>query len=509
MSQFRIEEKISESGSTTVYRAFQEALDRPVLLKVLHQHLANDPVVRERFAREAKACARLRSEHIVQVFDLTEYNGCPAIVMEFVHGRSLKAVIAGSPPDRVQLAETTAVSILKALSLAHRRGIIHRDVKPGNILIADDGIVKLTDFGLAHLVHAPTVTIEGTVLGTPAYMAPEQIRGERIDARTDFFSLGVTLVEVLTGERIFEGSTYSECVKKIIEFRTDHLDRWMEIVPVNRLAFLKRLMEPDPDKRYQSGKEALNDLGVGEEEEGLGDTTRRAFRKMLVPALSFVGVLAFVGLLYFGTPKPARIVPGHDSTNSGEHVDSALTSRDEESQSSTAIPYEKKGPSTRMNEGRKSPEDASARIVPARSDSANISFTSNPWAKVFVDGHLVGETPLAQSIRLAQGKHSITFSNPSFDPILRDIIVRSGKSQVVSADFMERAGFLVCRVHPWADVYVDEQYKDTTPLGKPIILSAGLHRLRLHNSSCIDTMQVVTIAPRDTVSIDISLKSLR
>jgi serine/threonine protein kinase len=509
MSQFRIQEKISESGSTTVYRAFQEALDRPVLLKVLHQHLASDPVVRERFTREAKACALLRSEHIVQVFDLTEYNGCPAIVMEFVQGLSLKDVIAGSPPDRDQLAVATAVCILKALSLAHRRGIVHRDVKPGNILLSDDGIIKLTDFGLAHIVHSPTVTIEGTVLGTPAYMAPEQVRGEGVDARTDFFSLGVTLVEVWTGERIFGGSTYSECVKKIMEFRTDQLDRLMQVVPVERIAFLKRLMDPDPKKRYQSAREALKELGEGEEEEERDDAARRGLRKMLVPVLSSVGILAFISLLYFGMPKPSPVVPKHDSTQVEQRTDSALATSDGERHVKSPVTSRQKGEPTRVREGRKIAEVIPPGAVPSGRDSANISFTSNPWAKVFVDGRLAGETPLAQPIRLAPGKHSITFSNPSFDPILKSIDVQPGKRQVVSADFMEHAGFLVCRASPWAEVYVDEQYKDTTPLGKPIILSAGQHRIRLHNIAFSDTMQVITIIPRDTLFMTISLKSLR
>jgi serine/threonine protein kinase len=509
MSQFRIEEKISESGTTSVYRAFQEALERPVLLKVLHQHLANDRVVRERFIREAKACAHLRSEHIVQVYDLTEYNGCPAIVMEYVHGRSLKEVIAGSLPDRNQLAIKTAVGILQALSLAHRRGIVHRDIKPGNILVADDGTVKLTDFGLASVAHSTTVTIEGTVLGTPAYMAPEQVRGESADARTDFFSLGVTLVEVFTGQRIFEGSTYSECVKKIVEFRTNHLDVLMEAVPPQHVAFLKRLMEPDPNARYQSAGDALKDLGEGE--EGQSDNGQRSPKKMLVPVLSVAGVLAITGLLYFGIPGIRRVGVTDDSTSRQPAGDSAKDSlRNEKLSAANPAIAERKNdavPSTK--EARKpSGQRSSSAVAPGR-DSVKIVLTSNPWAKVYVDGRLIGETPLAQPVYLVQGKHAVTFSNPAFDPILKSIDVQPGKDQVVSGDFLENAGFLLCTVKPWAEIYVDEQYKDTTPLNRPIILSAGSHRIRFHNTAFSDTMQIITIRPRDTLAIAVTLKALR
>jgi len=508
MAQFRIEEKISESGSTTVYRAYQETLDRAVLLKVLHQHLANDPAVRERFTREAKACAHLRSEHIVQVYDLTEYNGCPAIVMEYVHGRSLKDILAATPPDREKLARTTAISILKALSLAHHRGIVHRDIKPGNILIADDGVIKLTDFGLAHIAHSTTVTIEGTVLGTPAYMAPEQIRGEGADERADFFSLGVTLVEILTGERIFEGSTYSECVKKITEFRTDHLDRLTKTVAAHRLNLVKRLMEPDPKNRYQSAADALRDLG--EREDTVKDkTTKSVTRRVSVAAALFIGFLVIAGSWYFGkhlsspaSQAPVGVLQKSWSRDSVQHPEDhgAAGNLKEEGKNSGRIARQ---------DGHMTTDKTAASAVASVRDSSKIVFTSYPWAKIYVDGRLVGETPLAQPILLARGKHSVTFSNPSFDPIMKTINVLPGRDETVSANFLENAGFLECSVQPWADVYVDEQYKDTTPLNRPIILSAGRHRVRFHNGAFNDAVRDITIKPHDTLTITIKLMSLR
>lgn len=509
MSQFRIDEKISESGSTTVYRAYQETLDRPVLLKVLHQHLASDPVVRERFTREAKACAHLRSDHIVQVYDLTEYNGCPAIVMEYVQGRSLKEVIAGSPADRDQLSFRTAVSILQALSLAHRRGIVHRDIKPGNILLAEDGKIKLTDFGLALVAHSPTVTMEGTVLGTPAYMAPEQIRGERVDERSDFFSLGATLVELLTGERIFEGSTYSECVRKISDFRADHLDRLLKNIPPERLAFLKRLMDPDSRRRYQSAAEALHALGESEEVTGRRVGRLTSPRKALLPLIGLVGVVGVVGLMYFGGERAPSVNPKQDQNQQLLVGDSSSLAGLVQSKQDSS--RDKRDDPVAPKQVRNNQVSTSTGMGLPMRDSAKVVFTSNPWAKVYVDGHLVGETPIAQPVFLTQGKHAVTFSNPTFDPILKNIDVRAGRDQVVAADFMQSAGFLLCSVQPWAEVYVDEQYKDTTPLNKPIILTAGPHHIRLHNRSSefSDSLQSISIKPRDTLKIRVTLKSLR
>ena len=228
---FTIEATISESSTTRVYRAFDETLHRRVLLKVLHKHLAHDEQLRERFVREARACAALRSEYIVQVYDLTEVEGAPAIVMEYVEGKSLKELIAADAQRTFALASKVALHVLRGLKVAHDQQIIHRDIKPGNIMIAVNGTVKVSDFGLARIAVSSTMTTEGILVGTPAYIAPEQIRGEQPDARADLFSLGATVIETLSGERLFEGATYAECLNKVSSFRADMLDRF---IPLHR-----------------------------------------------------------------------------------------------------------------------------------------------------------------------------------------------------------------------------------------------------------------------------------
>ena len=222
---FTIEATISESSTTRVFRAFDETLHRRVLLKVLHRHLAHDEQLRQRFVREARACAALRSEYIVQVYDLTEVEGAPAIVMEYVEGTSLKELIADESQRTFALASKVALHVLRGLSVAHGQQIIHRDIKPGNIMVDVNGMIKVSDFGLARISVPSTMTTEGMLVGTPAYIAPEQILGEQPDARADLFSLGTTLVETLSGERLFEGVTYTECLNKVSSFKTDMIDR--------------------------------------------------------------------------------------------------------------------------------------------------------------------------------------------------------------------------------------------------------------------------------------------
>jgi len=498
-TQFKIEQKINESATTIVYRAFDEKLHRPVLLKVLQKHLVGDDGLKQRFIREARAYAALRSEHIVQVYDLTEIDGAPAIVMEFVEGHSLKEVIAAGIAEPLTFAKKTAIHVLRALAVAHDRGIIHRDIKPGNILVSDKGTIKVTDFGLAYVALSPTVTMEGMVLGTPAYMAPEQVRGDDVDQRTDLFSLGVTLIEVLSGERIFEGSTYSECMKKVMAFTGEELKRFEERSDTEFSAFLHTMLQPKKEGRFTTAREALtalNDTSSSLFEQQVQTVSRKSMLPIGIVTVAAI-CLVIIGVVKFAEPEPVGEISNiqqlqtstMDSMNTPkletvQPVDKAVDNSPHPMISDNVV--EKKTPGTSMDSGR-------------------VFITSTPWAKVYIDNQIIGETPIAKPIKLSTGNHAVMFANPSFDPIVKTVTVQSERDVTVAGNFLDHAGYLLCTVTPWAEVYVDEQYKDTTPLTKPIILSAGKHTVRLKNSSFTDFIKEIVITALDTIHVTASL----
>jgi serine/threonine protein kinase len=497
-TQFKIEQKINESGTTIVYRAFDEMLHRTVLLKVLHKHLANDQELRQRFVREARACAALRSEHIVQIYDLTEIDGAPAIVMEFVEGKSLKDVIASGENANVEFAKKSAVHLLRALVVAHGRGIIHRDIKPGNILLSENGTLKVTDFGLAYVALSPTVTMEGMVLGTPAYMAPEQVRGDEVDARTDLFALGVTLVEVLSGERIFEGSTYTECMRKVLAFKTEELQRFDVKSNPEFSEFLRKLLNPKKDERISSAQEALDKI-----EEKKSSTSVRPIisstKNYFIPI--GIAIIALLAVIVFGWTKFTSTAPTELSEIKKEFLagDSQKIQVPEiiNAKPASIVPNEK------VTEPKGEIIDKKNENI-IRADSGKIYFTSSPWAKVYVNNELIGETPISKPIVLASGSHIVMFSNPSFDPIIKTIVVESNRELTVAGNFLENAGYVMCVVSPWAEVYVDEQFKNITPLEKPILLSAGKHSLRFKNSAFSDLIKEITVKAKDTIHVSMT-----
>jgi tRNA A-37 threonylcarbamoyl transferase component Bud32 len=203
--RYVVEELIATGGMATVWRARDEVLGRTVAVKVLRDDLAGDPEFRERFRREAVAAARLSHPAIINIFDTGTDGRVVFIVMEFFDGRTLAAVARDGSPLHPERAVELVIPVLEGLGFAHARGVVHRDVKPANILVADDGRVKVTDFGIAKAVLAGRdLTTTGNVLGTAQYLSPEQVQGSAVDARSDIYSLGAVLYELLTGRPPFD-----------------------------------------------------------------------------------------------------------------------------------------------------------------------------------------------------------------------------------------------------------------------------------------------------------------
>ena len=206
LGPYRLLEQLGAGGMATVYKAYHAAMDRYVAIKVLPQHLARDPNFRARFQQEARVIARLEHRHILPVYDVAEEDSIPYLVMRYTDGGDLNNLIGGR--ITTERAVELLAQVAEALGYAHRQGVIHRDVKPANVLIGRDGDALLADFGIAKIYEDTLqLTGEGNMVGTPAYMAPEQLQGKRVDPRTDIYALGVVLYQALTGECPFVAET--------------------------------------------------------------------------------------------------------------------------------------------------------------------------------------------------------------------------------------------------------------------------------------------------------------
>jgi eukaryotic-like serine/threonine-protein kinase len=249
--RYELEELVGHGGMSSVYKAHDTLLERNVALKVLHEQYNEDEEFVERFKREARSVAQLQHPNIVTVIDRGEEDGRQYIVFEYIDGENLKELVVRKGRLDVGEALEIAVEIARGLAFAHENGLVHRDVKPQNVLLNGDGRAKVTDFGIARSVDVEhSVTQTGTVLGTSTYIAPEQASGQPVDAQTDVYALGVVLYEMLTGELPFPGENFvAVAMKHVHEPPPNSLDKRRDL-PLRVAAAIDRALEKDPSHRF-------------------------------------------------------------------------------------------------------------------------------------------------------------------------------------------------------------------------------------------------------------------
>ncbi len=269
--RYRIEDEIGSGGMSTVYRAFDETLERQVAVKIMHSDLSSDPATLERFRREARTVAQLSHPHVVMVIDAGEDHGHPYIVFEHVAGETLKQRIRREGPLPIGEAVAYAIEIGRALQAAHEPGLVHRDVKPQNVLIDDEGRAKVTDFGIAQGLEGEGLTAVGRVVGTTDYVSPEQAMGHDVTGQSDVYSLGIVLYEMLTGEVPFKGESGVSVAMKHVREGLPDVQRGRPGVSAALAGVLERATAKELQNRYPSMADFVRDL-----EETLTYETARA-----------------------------------------------------------------------------------------------------------------------------------------------------------------------------------------------------------------------------------------
>jgi beta-lactam-binding protein with PASTA domain len=257
--RYLIERKLGSGGMADVYLAEDKELGRRVALKLLNERHANDEQFVERFRREAQSAAGLNHPNIVSIFDRGQAEGTYYIAMEYLEGRTLKELLVRNGPTPVPIAIDYARQMLGALAFAHRNGIVHRDIKPHNIVVRKDGRLKVTDFGIARS-GASQMTEAGSIVGTAQYLSPEQARGAPVDARSDLYSLGIVLYEMLTGNVPFTGDAPVEIAMKHLTAIPDPPSELRPEIPHDLDAIVMRALSKEPDQRYSSAEEMDADL---------------------------------------------------------------------------------------------------------------------------------------------------------------------------------------------------------------------------------------------------------
>ena len=418
----RVVEKIGEGTLAEVFRAVQDHLSRSVAVKVLKGSISPASQLGKRFEREATLLARLAHQNIPQVYERGEIEGRPYIVIELVEGLSLAALMKRQAPLNADVATIIALKLARALEYIHLRGIIHRDLKPSNLLVSFRGEVKLTDFGIAREMSEPADGLG--VVGTPMYMSPEQVLGDKLDFRSDLFSFGIVFYEMLTARRPFEEEPARTVMQKIRLDRYVPPRRLRSEIPSTLERILARCLEKNPAHRYPSTSALCDDLGEFLARRGVISHEAR-----LIEHLADVGVLSNTEAdELLGPAARFWVRQGERKNNTRAFlIGQAL------------IAVASLGAMGWAEAARVRREATEPPAIPGTRGlgTADVGFlrvVARPWARITIDGIPVETTPTITAFRLSPGAHFVRLTNPQYATEDRTLRIERGSTVWLDVD---------------------------------------------------------------------------
>lgn len=471
--KFQVISCLKKDQSSSVYIAHHRYLDKRILLKTLDIDEQTDPVLLHRFQREAKILAQCDHPNIIKVLDFGTHESCFYISFEYFPSTSLREFIRHH-----ELFEHAKISIFyqvaQALQTAHHKGIIHRDIKPENILVDESLLVKLADFGLAQLSDERLVTQKTTVVGTPGYMSPEQILGEKLTCQSDLFSLGIVIQELFTGKNPFMGSDVGKTLNNILTLPEDKYISDSSGMPSPVREIVASLMQRNKSKRMASADELIAQL----------QHHYPTFTKMEVPRPAGpqkAGRPVFVWVIV------CMIMIGALGLGYQFFFKNNINRRPEEKSDIVPLPT----PSATVEEPHArdvSPSSPAKHLKDAATEARTISPSSGklfvkclPWADVYVDSVRIDTTPMSKALQLTPGHHEIELRHPDYPSFRKKVEIYPDLTTEMAVNLDTVYAFLDPQVYPWGEIYVDNRMYGMTPFSKPLILNPGLHTIMVRN----------------------------
>ena len=552
---YTIIRELSRGPITTSFLATQNTLDRPVLLKVLNVQWRHESDLVERFRREAKIYARLKHPNIVTIFDFGISDDFFYLAMEFVAGQDLTEFIKSHRSIPLEVVIYITREILKGLAYAHQQGVLHRDLKPSNIMIGNDGGVKITDFGLATIADLPSITNQDAIIGTPAYMSPEQAQGTVLDARSDLFSLGATLYEMVSGKSPFLDQNLAMTINRVLQHHPEPLRKALKDVPGWLSELIEQLMQKEAHQRPATALSILEyhqqpfsqidsqtlqkfftlpGLDFNQDLPGFTPATKISQRKFryLYIVFALFSVIVILGLILTMTThstsltkNPSELLPQRPDDSTASTASSQEKIQPPITQPVVENPISGKADQSPMVGNLKGAYDSQPSLVSdellsaSQKNKSSEASTSTavspipgklfisclPWADIYIDSQYVETTPLNKPLVLNSGWYDLRLTNPAFSDYQSKIFVYSDSLETLKVKLLPLMGYLTVQVIPWGKIFIDGQYYETTPLSGPLLIPAGEHVIKISNPDFSEISDSINVTAGRTIEKKYSL----
>lgn len=505
--KYEIIKLIKQGINTTVYLAKQKGLERLVILKILELKEDKKEEWLLRFEREAKILANLENEHIVKIYDYGVFDRKYYLVYEYVKGKSLEEILN----DKKSLAFIYALylfyEVAKILKTIHEKNIIHRDIKPSNILIREDGLIKIGDFGLAYVKAEKDLTIPGTIIGTPAYMAPEQCLGKDISEQVDIYAWGISFLESLSGFNPFYSESYPTTINKILSQKELKLKGILKDIDNDFLKIIRKATYKKKERRYKNFSSLISDIEEYLKKKGIALPTQKEFAdylfgkeivekveekkrkrlnlKILLP-FSLILIAFFIFIIFSNLFKSNKKVTTFIIPDTLKPT----------------IPI--KETAEKKIEGEKS----QTTILPKKEEKefAYLFINCEPWGKIYLDNQYLFTTPTKEFWRLLPKSYQLKIINDFWGQLETIITLKEKETLFLFFDLKKLKSYLKIQVIPWGEVYIDDKYLGQTPIGEKIPVEPGIRILKVINPYYQSYYETIAFKKGETIERIIKLK---
>lgn len=507
--KFGIIECLKKDDLSAVYLADHIFLNKKIILKSLNTITSKDLEKIERFKREGRILAKLEHPNIIRVLDFGTYRESFYISFEYFESRNLRRFVVGKELNE-QEKENLIIQVLKALSYAHTNKIIHRDLKPENILVNDSLHLKISDFGLALTSEENFITDQYSIVGTPCYMSPEQIRGEKLTNKSDLFSAGIVFYELITGKNPFLGRDVNESLNNILNYSEDEVSIKDNSVSEIMRQLLKSLLRKNTDERINSAEEGLKLLGAEQSEnepvEAIVTKSKSIYKYamffftiILLSAIFFILKNNFISEQKNIPPITSDSLPNEIAP--GEKINSEKSFENNSDEVKSDF-NEKSGIKPKLEEGSLKAGTMQIEAEDQIKEAKGIlNIDCIPWAEITIDKKIVETTPLKNPVELSAGRHEIIFNHPDYPELRRTIEIISGEHQQLKINLNNYSAYIFCEVHPWGEIFINGNFFGQTPLTSPIRINPGKIRLSIRNPGFSEFTEEIIINSGDTLRI--------